>query len=69
LTTTAKTEDGTTTIGFKLNPDLKVSSVNAGGTVINNNGLSFVDANGNALATAPSIKKTGIDAEVIKSPM
>ena len=41
---------------------MKVDSVNAGGTVINNNGLSFVDANGNALATAPSITKTGIDA-------
>ena len=52
------------TIDFALNPDLKVTSVTAGGTVLNDSGLSFVglDANGNPIATGPSVGVNGIDA-------
>ncbi|MBI1452564.1 YadA-like family protein [Acinetobacter sp. FL51] len=52
------------TIDFALNPDLNVTSVTAGGTVLNGNGLSFVaqDANGNPIQTGPSIGINGIDA-------
>ncbi|MEN5174485.1 YadA-like family protein, partial [Acinetobacter higginsii] len=53
---------GTTTIDFSLSKDLKVDSVNAAGTLINSNGLSFVDASGNAIANSPSISKNGINA-------
>ena len=37
-------------------------SVTAGGTVINNSGLSFVDSAGTLVANSPSISKTGINA-------
>ena len=37
-------------------------SVTAGGTVINNAGLSFVDGTGSLVANSPSISKTGINA-------
>ncbi|USA51290.1 ESPR-type extended signal peptide-containing protein [Acinetobacter sp. C26G] len=53
---------GTTTIDFSLSKDLKVDSVNAAGTLINSNGLSFVDGSGNAIANSPSISKNGISA-------
>ncbi|WP_415711243.1 beta strand repeat-containing protein, partial [Acinetobacter pragensis] len=59
---TAKTVNGVTTIDFGLSKDLKLDSVNAGGTVINSSGLSFVDSTGTALANTPSIGKTGINA-------
>ncbi|MGE8539875.1 MAG: YadA-like family protein, partial [Acinetobacter sp.] len=51
-------------ITFALNPDLDINSVTAGGTLLNQNGLSFVgqDANGNPIATGPSIGLNGIDA-------
>ncbi len=54
--------NGTTTIDFSLNKDLNVDSVNAGGTLINSDGLSFVDGSGNVVANSPSISKTGINA-------
>ncbi|NNP75137.1 hypothetical protein A7P54_01740 [Acinetobacter sp. Ac_3412] len=53
---------GTTTIDFSLSKDLNVDSVNAAGTLINSNGLSFVDGSGNAIANSPSISKNGISA-------
>lgn len=45
-----------------LNKDLNVNSVIANGTKIDDNGLSFVDASGNAVANSPVISKTGINA-------
>ncbi|MEN8425058.1 hypothetical protein ABFO63_15590, partial [Acinetobacter junii] len=54
--------NGTTTIDFSLNKDLNVNSVNADGTLINSDGLSFVDSSGNVVANSPSISKTGISA-------
>ena len=52
------------TIDFALNPELNVDSVNAGGTVINSNGLSFLtlDADGNMISMGPSISFAGINA-------
>nr|WP_171406561.1 YadA-like family protein [Acinetobacter cumulans] len=52
------------TIDFALNPELNVTSVTAGGTVLNGDGLSFVgkDANGKPIQTGPSIGIDGIDA-------
>ena len=45
-----------------LNKDLNVNSVIANGTKIDDNGLSFVDASGSAVANSPAIGKTGINA-------
>ena len=45
-----------------LNKDLNVNSVIANGTKIDDNGLSFVDASGSAVANSPAISKTGINA-------
>ncbi|MFX6376057.1 hypothetical protein ABTF96_18020, partial [Acinetobacter baumannii] len=42
--------------------DVVFDSVTAGGTVINNAGLSFVDGTGSLVANSPSISKTGINA-------
>ncbi|MEC6035196.1 ESPR-type extended signal peptide-containing protein [Acinetobacter nosocomialis] len=42
--------------------DVVFDSVTAGGTVINNSGLSFVDSTGTLVANSPSISKTGINA-------
>ena len=42
--------------------DVVFDSVTAGGTVINNSGLSFVDSAGTLVANSPSISKTGINA-------
>ena len=42
--------------------DVIFDSVTAGGTVINNSGLSFVDSTGTLVANSPSISKTGINA-------
>ena len=49
-------------VTVNLARDVKVDSVNAGGTVINNGGLSFADAAGNPVANSPSITPTGINA-------
>ncbi|MCH7379122.1 ESPR-type extended signal peptide-containing protein, partial [Acinetobacter higginsii] len=54
--------DGNNKLTVKLAKDVKVDSVNAAGTLINSNGLSFVDASGNAIANSPSISKNGISA-------
>ncbi len=54
--------DGNDKLTVKLANDVKVNSVNAGGTLINSNGLSFVDGSGNVVANSPSISKTGINA-------
>ena len=42
--------------------DVVFDSVTAGGTVINDSGLSFVDGTGTLVANSPSISKTGINA-------
>ena len=44
-----------------LKKDIKVDSVNAGGTLINNNGLSFVDASGVQRPNTVAVKSDGID--------
>ena len=49
-------------VTVNLARDVKVDSVNAGGTVINNGGLSFADTAGNPVANSPSITPTGINA-------
>ncbi|MEN4984607.1 ESPR-type extended signal peptide-containing protein, partial [Acinetobacter modestus] len=54
--------DGNNKLTVKLAKDVKVDSVNAGGTVINSTGLSFVDGSGNVVTNSPSISKTGINA-------
>ncbi|EOR06044.1 hypothetical protein F896_02502, partial [Acinetobacter genomosp. 15BJ] len=54
--------DGNNKLTVKLAKDVKVDSVNAAGTLINSNGLSFVDGSGNAIANSPSISKNGISA-------
>ncbi|WP_033133415.1 ESPR-type extended signal peptide-containing protein, partial [Acinetobacter sp. MN12] len=52
-----------TSITIATADSVKFDSVNAGGTVINNNGLSFVQADGTTPVTnSPSISKTGINA-------
>jgi len=53
-------KDGNIIVALKK--DAKFDSVNAGGTVINANGLSFVDGSGNLVANSPSISRTGINA-------
>ncbi|MFV5595134.1 YadA-like family protein, partial [Acinetobacter junii] len=57
---TTKVDQGK--IAIELSKDLAVNSVNAGGTLINSDGLSFVDSSGNVVANSPSISKTGINA-------
>jgi len=49
-------------VTFNLADNLNVDSVNAGGTKIDANGLTFVDGNGAPVANSPSISATGIDA-------
>ena len=46
----------------KLSKDIKLNSVNAAGTVIDDKGLTFVDASGGAVPNSPSVSKTGINA-------
>ncbi|QPT39038.1 Haemagglutinin [Oligella ureolytica] len=57
----SKQDGDTTTIDFSLNQNLKLTSVNAGGTLINSDGLSFVDASGVQLPNTVFIKPDGID--------
>lgn len=57
----SKQDGDTTTIDFSLNQNLKLTSVNAGGTLINSNGLSFVDASGVQRPNTVFIKPDGID--------
>ncbi|MCI3880248.1 YadA-like family protein, partial [Acinetobacter genomosp. 16BJ] len=57
---TTKVDQGK--LAIELSKDLAVNSVNAAGTLINSNGLSFVDGSGNAIANSPSISKNGISA-------
>ena len=54
--------DGHSTYTVDVAKDLKIDSVNTGGTVINDKGLSFVDDQGNAVANSPSISSSGINA-------
>ncbi|QIM62022.1 hypothetical protein A1D29_01115 [Pasteurellaceae bacterium Orientalotternb1] len=54
--------DGTDKLTIKLAKDIKVDSVVAGGTKIDNNGLTFVDDVGTPVPNTPSISKTGINA-------
>ncbi|MPW45045.1 ESPR-type extended signal peptide-containing protein [Acinetobacter guerrae] len=63
LKVAANSANGTTTIDFSLSKNLLLDSVNAGGTVINNSGLSFVDPiTGLPLSNSPSISFAGINA-------
>ncbi|MCU4413959.1 YadA-like family protein [Acinetobacter sp. WU_MDCI_Axc73] len=63
LKVAATNSNGTTTIDFSLNRDLLLDSVNAGGTVIDNTGLRFVDPiTGLPLTNSPSISLGGINA-------
>ncbi|MBK0063660.1 MULTISPECIES: YadA-like family protein [unclassified Acinetobacter] len=63
LKAAATNANGTTTIDFSLSKDLLLDSVNAGGTIINNSGLSFVDPiTGLPLSNSPSISFAGINA-------
>ncbi|MCH7297412.1 hypothetical protein MMO41_19115, partial [Acinetobacter sp. ANC 5442] len=57
---TTKVDQGK--LAIELSKDLAVNSVNAAGTLINSNGLSFVDASGNAITNSPSISKNGVSA-------
>ncbi|MCH7317651.1 YadA-like family protein [Acinetobacter sp. ANC 5659] len=57
---TTKVDQGK--LAIELSKDLAVNSVNAAGTLINSNGLSFVDGSGNAIANSPSISKNGVSA-------
>ncbi|WKU19113.1 ESPR-type extended signal peptide-containing protein [Advenella alkanexedens] len=50
-----------TNLTFDLAKNIKVDSINAGGTLINSNGLSFVDTNGAQLPNTVFIKPDGID--------
>ncbi|WP_228157540.1 YadA-like family protein [Acinetobacter sp. AM] len=47
---------------IKLAKDIKLDSVNAGGTVIDSKGLTFVNSSGGAVPNAPSVTVTGINA-------
>jgi hypothetical protein len=47
---------------IKLAKDIKLDSVNAGGTVIDSKGLTFVNSSGGAVPNSPSITVTGINA-------
>ncbi|NLA51250.1 MAG: hypothetical protein GX860_03860, partial [Alcaligenaceae bacterium] len=53
--------DNNAKLQVTLKEDIKVDSVNAGGTLINNNGLSFVDASGVLRPNTVFIKPDGID--------
>lgn len=53
-------KDGT--LEIKLAKDVNVDSVVAGGTKIDSNGLTFINANGLPVDNSPSISKTGINA-------
>ncbi|MEG1855843.1 MAG: YadA-like family protein, partial [Acinetobacter sp.] len=46
----------------KLAKNIKLDSVNAGGTVIDSKGLTFVNSSGGAVPNSPSISVTGINA-------
>lgn len=46
----------------KLAKDIKLDSVNAGGTVIDSKGLTFVNSSGGAVPNSPSVTVTGINA-------
>jgi len=50
------------TLKVKLAKNVKVDAVTAGGTKINNNGLTFVDNSGSPINNSPSITKDGINA-------
>ncbi|ASK27663.1 hypothetical protein BG910_07860 [Neisseria chenwenguii] len=54
--------DGNGTLDVKLAKDVKVDSVTAGGTKIDSNGLTFVDAQGTKVSDSPSITAKSIDA-------
>ncbi|HHE3599440.1 TPA: YadA-like family protein [Pasteurella multocida] len=60
--TTETAADGSRTYTVATQKDVKFDSAVAGGTKIDNNGLTFVDDSGNKIANSPSISKTGIDA-------
>ncbi|WP_328703723.1 YadA-like family protein [Acinetobacter kanungonis] len=47
---------------IKLAKDIKLDSVNAGGTVIDSKGLTFVNSSGGAVPNSPSVTVTGINA-------
>ena len=47
---------------IKLAKDIKLDSVNAGGTVIDSKGLTFVNSSGGAVPNSPSVTATGINA-------
>ncbi|WP_269915136.1 ESPR-type extended signal peptide-containing protein [Acinetobacter sp. HY1485] len=53
-------KDGNLVVNIDKNA--KFDSINTGGTLLNKDGLSFVDSNGNVVANTPSIKSAGIDA-------
>lgn len=46
----------------KLAKDIKLDSVNAGGTVIDSKGLTFVNSSGGAVPNSPSVTVIGINA-------
>ena len=50
------------TLKVKLAKNVKVDAVTAGGTKIDNNGLTFVDNSGSPINNSPSITKDGINA-------
>ena len=55
--------DGTDNkLTIKLAKDIKLDSVNAGGTVIDSKGLTFVNSSGGAVPNSPSVTVTGINA-------
>ncbi|MDH3003013.1 YadA-like family protein [Pasteurella multocida] len=60
--TTETAADGSRTYTVATQKDVKFDSAVAGGTKIDNNGLTFVDNSGNKIANSPNISKTGIDA-------